>query len=80
MHDIKVVQSYITSIVAAVLTKDKNCLGHELGAAMSVWNDTYGIKRIPTMVAGAQGCEKSRISNQHEDRLPRFGPRGCVKP
>ena len=47
---------------------------------MSVGNDTYGITRIPTMVAGARGCEKSRINSQHKDRLPRFGPRGCVKP
>ena len=43
-------------------------------------NDTYGITRIPTTVAGAQGCKKSRISSQHKERLPRFGPRGCVKP
>ena len=43
-------------------------------------NDTSGITRIPTTIAGAQGCKKSKISSQHEDRLPRFGPRGCVKP
>ena len=36
------------------------------------WNTYYG--------CGARGCKKSRISNWHEDRLPRFGPRGCVKP
>ena len=47
---------------------------------MSVGNDTYGITRIPTAVAGARDCEKSRISNQHENRLPRFGPRGCLIP
>ena len=34
MHRFKVLQSYITPVVAAVLTKDKNCLGHETAAAM----------------------------------------------
>ena len=34
MHRFKVLQSYITSIVAAVRTKDKNCLGREPAAAM----------------------------------------------
>ena len=47
---------------------------------MPVWNDTYGITRIPTTVAGAQGCKESRASRQLKDRLPRFGPRGCVNP
>ena len=45
---------------------------------LSVGDDTYGITIIPTTVAGAQGCEKSRNNSQHKDRLPRFGPRGCV--
>ena len=31
-------------------------------------------------LAGAQGCKKNRICSQHKERLPRFGPRGCVKP
>ena len=34
----------------------------------------------PFFGCGARDCEKSRISSQHKDRLPRFGPRGCVKP
>ena len=46
---------------------------------MSVGNNTYGITRIPSAAAGAQGCEKSGISNQHKDHLPRFGPRGMRK-
>ena len=56
------------------------CMHAREEVSVSVWNDTYGITRIPTTVAGARGCEKSRINNQHKDRLPRFGPRGCVKP
>ena len=36
---------------------------HAFRELLLVWNDTYGITRIPTTVAGAQGCKKSRISN-----------------
>ena len=36
----------------------------ECSWCLSVWNDAYGITRIPTTVAGAQGREKSR-NNSH---------------
>ena len=34
MRRIKALQSHITSILAAVLTKDKHCLGHEPAATV----------------------------------------------
>ena len=58
-------------------------LGQDVGEEFHLLskNSIYEhITRIPTTVAGARGCEKSRVSSQHKDRLPRFGPRGCVKP
>mgnify|MGYP005848627639 CR=1 FL=1 len=33
----------------------------------------------PFCGCGAGDCENSKISNQHKDRLPRFGPRGTRK-
>ena len=47
---------------------------------MSVGNDTYGIIGNPFYGWRARGCAKSGFGSQHKDRLPRFGPQGCVKP
>ena len=68
-------------LLSSILQKSLTVAWHEHeDVDLSVWNDAYGITRTHTTVAGARGCEKSRISNQHEDRLPRFRLRGCVKP
>src|SRR3954467_10777123 len=47
---------------------------------VSVGNDTYGITRIPTTVAGHGVERRAGLKEEHAVRLSRFGPLGCVKP
>ena len=37
-------------------------------------------QKNPYYGCGARGCEKSGSDRKHTDRLPKFGPQGCVKP